>query len=522
MLTASPWRQRVAIVTLLLVSSACGGAAPEDAGSPSPAAGAAGISTDVAATAEGTTPRPSPMPLPRVTARPLAPPRPCDGAMVLCVAVGGTGSGSAEAPYGRIQDAVEAAEPGAVVQVARGEYAENVVMRSGIALRGGFSDDFTTRGAAMVTTITGQGDGPTVLIDFIDEVEVEGFSVTGGTGLCFEGACDGGAISAAGNGLVIAHNRLFDNELPPVSDSNGAGLSVSGQAEIAGNVIEGNRGGNGAGMIAEGEMVIIGNVVRDNVSIGDHGGGAFLVGTLTLQGNLFEGNRVGEDLGYGWGGGLIIATEGTTFTASGNVYRANQAPTGGAGPFIDDGADGTMTGELVVGNDCLEEDPRGAVYVDALDASGDTGSVVQITNATIADNDCGSGINVEAAGSAATVRNSIITGNGPALSTLAGATASATFTLADEVLPGSGNLAGDPAFAGEGDYHLQSAGGRFDPSTGAFVTDAVTSPGVDAGDPADPVGQESPPHGDRINAGAYGGTAEASRSPGSPDTPSSG
>jgi hypothetical protein len=41
--------------------------------------------------------------------------------------------------------------------------------------------------------------------------------------------------------------------------------------------------------------------------------------------------------------------------------------------------------------------------------------------------------------------------------------------------------------------------------------DTVTSPGVDGGDPSMPVGDEVYPHGDIINLGAYGGTAEASR-----------
>jgi hypothetical protein len=40
----------------------------------------------------------------------------------------------------------------------------------------------------------------------------------------------------------------------------------------------------------------------------------------------------------------------------------------------------------------------------------------------------------------------------------------------------------------------------------------VTSPCIDAGDPASPIGQEPFPNGGRINMGAYGGTAEASLS----------
>jgi predicted outer membrane repeat protein len=64
----------------------------------------------------------------------------------------------------------------------------------------------------------------------------------------------------------------------------------------------------------------------------------------------------------------------------------------------------------------------------------------------------------------------------------------------------------------DGDYHLKSQAGRWNPKTQAWVVDDVTSPCIDAGDPASPIGEEPFPNGGRINMGAYGGTAEASKS----------
>ena len=64
----------------------------------------------------------------------------------------------------------------------------------------------------------------------------------------------------------------------------------------------------------------------------------------------------------------------------------------------------------------------------------------------------------------------------------------------------------------EGDYHLQSQAGRWDPNSESWVLDTVTSPCIDAGDPDSPVGDEPEPNGGRINMGAYGGTPEASQS----------
>jgi hypothetical protein len=65
-----------------------------------------------------------------------------------------------------------------------------------------------------------------------------------------------------------------------------------------------------------------------------------------------------------------------------------------------------------------------------------------------------------------------------------------------------------------GDYHLMSKVGRWDCGHGVWVEDLVTSPCIDAGDPALPVGQEPQPNGSRVNMGAYGGTSQASKSGG--------
>ena len=76
------------------------------------------------------------------------------------------------------------------------------------------------------------------------------------------------------------------------------------------------------------------------------------------------------------------------------------------------------------------------------------------------------------------------------------------------------NISVDPLFADpdKGDYHLKSQAGRWDSVGRTWVKDGATSPCIDAGDPNDPVGSEPFPNGGRVNMGAYGGTAEASRS----------
>ncbi len=63
-----------------------------------------------------------------------------------------------------------------------------------------------------------------------------------------------------------------------------------------------------------------------------------------------------------------------------------------------------------------------------------------------------------------------------------------------------------------GDYHLKSEAGRWDENEGRWTSDDVTSPCIDAGDMNSPIGFEPFPNGGIINMGAYGGTAEASKS----------
>ena len=85
---------------------------------------------------------------------------------------------------------------------------------------------------------------------------------------------------------------------------------------------------------------------------------------------------------------------------------------------------------------------------------------------------------------------------------------------------GTGCIAKDPCFAdaASGDFHLKSAAGRWNGTT--WVKDTVTSPCIDAGETSAAYANEPSPNGNRANMGAYGNTAEASKSTsgGSTDT----
>jgi beta propeller repeat protein/parallel beta-helix repeat protein len=143
---------------------------------------------------------------------------------------------------------------------------------------------------------------------------------------------------------------------------------------------------------------------------------------------------------------------------------------------------------------------------------GISGSVPRITNCTVANNVLG-GIQ----DSALTMTNSIIyyNGDGSQAAQIVGSIGTVTYSNVQGAWPGMGNMDGDPHFADpdQGDYHLKSQAGRWDPNSQTWIQDDLSSPCIDRGDPDSPLGDEPAPNGGVINMGAYGGTTEASKTP---------
>lgn len=99
-------------------------------------------------------------------------------------------------------------------------------------------------------------------------------------------------------------------------------------------------------------------------------------------------------------------------------------------------------------------------------------------------------------------------------SNIEGGQSSISVSAASTVTWGEGNIDADPLFADpdNGDYHLKSEAGRWDATAQNWVTDDVTSPCIDTGDPNSDWTAELWPHSKHINMGVYGGTPEASMS----------
>ena len=192
----------------------------------------------------------------------------------------------------------------------------------------------------------------------------------------------------------------------------------------------------------------------------------------------------------------------------------------GAGIELTDRGEAMIENCLITANSGagVEQTDGGAIIENSIivenQADGVQGTLARlmITNCTIAAN---AGTGIKLIDSSAKVTNCIIWLNsGVAIDYDEIIRVRAAYSNIQGGFPGEGNIDTDPCFAGPAnrDYHLQSQVGRWNPSYQTWVTDANTSPCIDAGDPDSDWRVELWPHGKWINMGAYGGTPEASMS----------
>ncbi|MTW22677.1 hypothetical protein GJ668_16545 [Allochromatium palmeri] len=465
----------------------------------------------------------------------------------------GTEDGTRLAPFTHIQAAINAAASGDTISVAAGIYDEALTIADKtLVLQGGFAGattqhystgqngDFVTRFAGDDSSrLNGHAQAPTIRIEGDSSGStIDGFTITGGQrGIELP---DWPLL----NGLSITNNRIEGNGLAdPAPDVGGGIVALGGHTNIRvdSNHILGNRAGRGGGIAGGGiNLTLTGNIISDNEGVLDHGGGVYLLGTGSIVGNLIANNRVGEDLGYGWGGGLVVVGNGadprTDMRISGNRFVGNFAPSAGGGVYIDDGARAYFDHNLLYRNWIDSSFGGSALYVDCLDPA--IRSSVEVNHSTFVAN----GVNATQDGTSAirvdcsdlSVRNSIIWDNpGNAFNLFIAPTLTVQdsliqsgwaemlpgddgdFVIHPEAWPGVGNLVDiDPLFVApaQDDYHLRSVVGRWEAALGQWVRDADTSPAIDAAHPASPYVDEPRPNGWRANLGAYGNTAEASLS----------
>jgi len=232
------------------------------------------------------------------------------------------------------------------------------------------------------------------------------------------------------------------------------------------------------------------------------GGGIYCSASPTIRNCVISGN-----IAENWGGGLHCFTGDPTIincTVAGNI--ANEK----GGGIYNTNSNPMLANCTIIGN--LAGDRGGGMYIN--------NSNPTLTNCTFKGNmaNNGNGITCDSVNSfwpsTLQVINCILWDDGEGIWNNDGSTINITYSNVSAGWEGKGNIDADPLFAdpNNGDYHLKSEMGRWDPNSQSWVQDDVTSPCIDAGDPNTDFSGETWPHGGRINMGAYGGMRQASMS----------
>ncbi|MCE9534179.1 MAG: right-handed parallel beta-helix repeat-containing protein [Planctomycetes bacterium] len=425
----------------------------------------------------------------------------------------GMQDGSALRPYRTVQSAIKAAKANSVIAVAGGIYAENIrVEEKAVRLYGGYkggtaaayaagtAGNFKVRDtAANPSHLKGDGKDSVVSLQEAGASVVDGFLITGG-GRSVLGAplFLGGGVYVYGGSPTISNNVIEKNQTcPPVVQKDekfGGGIyAADAKISILNNIIRNNVAGRGAGISANCPKVIIrGNTVQNNIGVSDHGGGIFLFSPdAEVSHNRIEGNEIGRAMKYGWGGGLIVVSKGGNYKLSHNVFTGNYAPSVGSAFFVDEGADATMDHDLVYAN-ADNPDAEGTVvapvYVDGADDK--IGSTLIMNHVTVADHSTKSTAKSHAISvtgkSKLTIKNSILWNNGGndiAVDNIS--TSTASYTLGEKALKGTGNISKDPLFANPAgrDYRLRENSPAIKAGEGGanLGTDLINKKGKDTG-----------------------------------------
>ncbi|MBK9537241.1 MAG: T9SS type A sorting domain-containing protein [Flavobacteriales bacterium] len=437
-----------------------------------------------------------------------------------------TQNGTTQYPYRSVQAAIMNAALNDTIKVAAGTYGPTDNLGKSLVVWGGYTgasstdydaglggDFLAPTSDAALTVISGGPDSIGVVLTRFDfdpfSLVISNLTVSNS----MKGIVCDALISWPPVENVTISDCIVENNGQIGETSLGAGVLVHGNGhQLLNNVIRNNHGGRGAGISGNSgtgdSLLVQGNLIENNTGYDDHCGGVYLGGYAEIRNNIIAGNHLQNS--YGWGGGVLILG---TAHMSGNVIRNNYCPSYGGAVFVDEGGILYMDHDLIYNNSTSLE---GAAV--AADYGGPGSSYVYLTNCTIANNHATGGLGGNAVfvdvSSFATAINCIFYGNGDDFHVTGGSSLTVTYTLSEEPVAGQGNFQGDPLFAdtANGDFHLRSTIGRYDPQSQSWVTDGMHSPAIDAGDPASAYVNEPSPHGSRINLGHDGNTAYASLS----------
>jgi hypothetical protein len=448
--------------------------------------------------------------------------------------------------FTKLQDGLATAHAGQEVRVGQGTYKPadpngsrqaSFQLKNGVKIQGGFAGygaaDPDLRDAKIFQTILSgdlSGTLETLTSDNFDTKLINRGSRNYGNSLHVVAAV-GVDASAVLDGFVItggtANGRAF-GESSEAKNYHGGGVYVESASPtlidctITGNVafVYGGPVAMGGGMYSvNGKPTLVRcsfvrNVAEDYDSDSYGAGMCNDNSKPTLVGCLFDQNRT-----LNWGGGMANLNH-SRVDLHDCLFNGNYGQYGGGAVW--GGDDLSAQGCLFTGNRTGND-------------GGAIGSVVRcnLNQCTFAGNVASDDGNALSLGMVEPSRivNCIFRDGGDEISPWQIPTISVSYSNVEWGWPGPGNIDVNPLFADaghwdtntapdisheyvwtNGDYHLKSQAGRWDPAAKAWVQDTVTSPCIDAGDPSAAIMYEPFPNGGVVNMGADGGTAQASKS----------
>ena len=209
-----------------------------------------------------------------------------------------------ETAFDTVQDAVDAAEPGEEIWVASGTYVENIVLKDGVALYGGFAGTETSRSQrnwnANVTILDGDGGGPVIEVvrNATSATRIDGFTITNGSAVAGGGIyCNQGASPVIVNNVITGNSAAFDG--------GGIYCNLGSAPVIASNKIVGNGAVTAGGGVrtTTGAAVLTSNLIACNSA--QMGGGVCCGDASTGSSEAVRNNTIAANAAT-YGGGIYL------------------------------------------------------------------------------------------------------------------------------------------------------------------------------------------------------------------------